>query len=100
MSKSRTTTLAFSVVGENELYTELGKAIRISTNTHSLDERGFTLGIIGSCDLALTLSDAQEMLDSLKKAIKEAKKAELRRFEQVVERVSNLPSTITYEDED
>lgn len=90
MSKSRTTTLAFSVVGENELYTELGKAISISTHTHSLDERGFTLGIIGSTSLSLSLSDAQEMLDDLKKAIKDAKKAELKKFEQVIERVNNI----------
>lgn len=81
MSKTRTTTLAYSVVGDSNLHTELGQVIRVAFNTHVLDERGHTLGIVSGSDITLSLDDAQEMLDSLKKAIKSAKAAQSVRAE-------------------
>jgi hypothetical protein len=81
MSKTRTTTLAYSVVGDSNLHTELGHDIRVAFNTHVLDERGYTLGIVSGSDITLSLDDAQEMLDSLKKAIKSAKSAQDTRAE-------------------
>lgn len=95
MSKSKTTTLAYSVVGESELYTELGKSVMVSTNTHLLGgEHNFTQGIVSSMSMALSLDEAEELVKALQKAIKVAKKAELAKFEKVVERVNNIPSTI------
>ena len=91
MSKSRTTILAFSVVGESELHTELGKSIMVSTNTHLLGgEHNFTQGIVAGTNLALSLDEADELVKALQKAIKNAKKAELAKFEKAVERVNNL----------
>lgn len=90
MSQKRTTTLAYSVVGENELHSELRQIIRVSLNTHLLDENGYTLGVVSGSDFTLDLKDAQEMLEALKKAIKNAKKAEQLKLEKVIERVNSI----------
>ncbi len=90
MSQKRTTTLAYSVVGESQLSTELGQAIRVSLNTHLLDENGYTLGVVSGSDFTLDLKDAQAMLEALKKAIKNAKKTEQLKLEKVIERVNSI----------